>query len=65
MLGKPQFPFPERNHFDFRDGVSDHKAYREKLLARMIKVKTKAKRAAAHQAQHVQLYAFAAVSIPS
>ena len=45
--------------------MSDHKAYREKLLARMIKVKTKAERAAARQAQHAQLYAFAAVSIPS
>ncbi|KAH9000071.1 hypothetical protein EDB92DRAFT_2051252 [Lactarius akahatsu] len=48
-----------------KDGVYDHKAYTEKSLARMIKAKAKADRAAARQAQHAQLYAFAGVSTPS
>ncbi|KAI9429610.1 ubiquitin-protein ligase [Lactarius indigo] len=48
-----------------KDGVYDHKAYTEKSLARMMKAKAKADRAAARQAQHAQLYAFAGVSTPS
>ncbi|KAF8262629.1 hypothetical protein EI94DRAFT_1773142 [Lactarius quietus] len=48
-----------------KDGVYDHKTYTEKSLARMIKAKAKADRAAARQAQHVQLYAFAGISTPS
>ena len=39
--------------------------YTEKSFARMVKAKAKAERAAARQAQHVQLYASTGVSTPS
>ncbi|KAJ6581866.1 hypothetical protein B0H19DRAFT_1370075 [Mycena capillaripes] len=40
-----------------KDGVFDHKGYTEKSLARMVKAKAKAERAAARQATHAQLAA--------
>ncbi|KAJ7251448.1 hypothetical protein C8J57DRAFT_1078213 [Mycena rebaudengoi] len=40
-----------------KDGVFDHKGYTEKSLARMIKAKAKAERAAARQATHATLAA--------
>ncbi|KAJ7931766.1 hypothetical protein B0H13DRAFT_1957533 [Mycena leptocephala] len=40
-----------------KDGVFDHKGYTEKSLARMVKAKAKAERAAARQASHATLVA--------
>ncbi|KAJ7778066.1 hypothetical protein B0H14DRAFT_2963210 [Mycena olivaceomarginata] len=40
-----------------KDGVFDHKGYTEKSLARMVKAKAKAERAAARQATHASLAA--------
>ncbi|KAF8216810.1 hypothetical protein K438DRAFT_1558643 [Mycena galopus ATCC 62051] len=48
-----------------KDGVFDHKGYTEKSLARMVKAKAKAERAAARQASHALLAAAMLISEPS
>ncbi|KAJ6620558.1 hypothetical protein B0H10DRAFT_2020828 [Mycena sp. CBHHK59/15] len=45
-----------------KDGVFDHKGYTEKSLARMVKAKAKAERAAARQATHATLVAAMLIS---
>ncbi|KAJ7180903.1 hypothetical protein C8R46DRAFT_985964 [Mycena filopes] len=45
-----------------KDGVFDHKGYTEKSLARMVKAKAKAERAAARQATHATLAAAMLIS---
>ncbi|TFY64792.1 hypothetical protein EVG20_g5828 [Dentipellis fragilis] len=47
-----------------KDGVFDHKGYTEKSLARMVKAKAKAERAAARQAAASQLNAFMGLPAP-
>ncbi|TFK51850.1 hypothetical protein OE88DRAFT_1679337 [Heliocybe sulcata] len=48
-----------------KDGVFDHKGYTEKSLARMIKAKAKAERAAARQAAAAVMNSIAGFSTPS
>ncbi|KAF7370365.1 Ubiquitin fusion degradation protein 4 [Mycena sanguinolenta] len=47
-----------------KDGVFDHKGYTEKSLARMVKAKAKAERAAARQAAHASLAAAMLIAEP-
>lgn len=48
-----------------KDGVFDHKGYTEKSLARMVKAKAKAERAAARQQAQATLNAIVGLSTPS
>ncbi|KAK7025056.1 ubiquitin fusion degradation protein 4 [Favolaschia claudopus] len=48
-----------------KDGVFDHKGYTEKSLARMVKAKAKAERAAARQATHASLAAAMLIADPT
>lgn len=48
-----------------KDGIFDHKGYTEKSLARMVKAKAKADRAAARQAAQAPLLAAMMLSVPA